>query len=267
MIYHEFAKVISNKKIAKGIYEAIISSPKISKYSKAGQFINILPSQNWKNVMRRPMSIASQKENKISIIYKVFGEGTEIISRWKKNQIVDIIGPLGNYWKHYKKTIPILIGGGVGIAPIMNFHKKLNKDSFPHYLIMGAKEKKEHFINHNPEERVYLSTDNDNYGIKGNVIIALKEILNFVNKNKVKIFTCGPPGMMYSVLNFAKKENIDCDLALETIMACGVGICQGCTVTKNTNNCKDTYRQKYALACIDGPIFNIKEIDNVNFEH
>ena len=267
MIYHEFARVISNKKIAKGIYEAIIFSSKISKYSKAGQFINILPSITWNNVMRRPMSIASQKENKISIIYKVFGEGTEIISKWKKNEIVDIIGPLGNYWKNYKQSIPILIGGGVGIAPIINFHNNLIENSFHHYLIMGARERKEHFIKHNPRKRIYLSTDNDNHGIKGNVIIALKEILSFVNKNKVKIFTCGPPAMMYSVLKFAKKENIDCDLALETIMACGVGICQGCTVTRNTKNCNDTYRQKYALACIDGPIFNIEEIDNANFEH
>jgi len=267
MIHHEFATVLSNKQIAKGIYKAILFSSKISKYSKPGQFINILPSEKWNNIMRRPMSIASQKKNEISIIYKVFGEGTELISKWKKDEIVDIIGPLGNYWKTYETYIPILIGGGVGIAPIINLHEKLKKDSINHYLIMGARERDEHFIKHQPQDKIFLSTDNDNYGIKGNVIIALKKILNLANKEKVKIFTCGPPGMMYSVLKFAKKENIDCDLALETIMACGVGICQGCTVTKNVKNSKDSYRKKYALACIDGPIFNIQEIDNANFKH
>ena len=84
MIYKEFAKVISNKMIAENIYEAYLFSPNISKKCKPGQFINILPSSNWGNVMRRPMSIASQDNNLISIIYKVFGEGTKLISEWIK---------------------------------------------------------------------------------------------------------------------------------------------------------------------------------------
>ena len=266
MIYREFAKVISNKEIAKGIYKAILFSPNISKFSRPGQFINILPTKNWNNVMRRPMSIASQNNNEISIIYKVFGLGTELISNWKKNNIVDIVGPLGNFWKNYKDAIPILIGGGVGIAPIINLHNKFLSDSKNHYLIMGARQKEEHFINHNPEKNIYLTTDNDDYGIKGNVIDALKRILKKENKDKIKIFTCGPPMMMYSVLQFSKKEKLDCDLALETIMACGVGICQGCTIERTIKDCDNTYRNKFALACIDGPIFNIQEIDNVNFK-
>jgi len=213
------------------------------------------------------MSIASQVDGKISIIYKVFGDGTKIISNWKEGDRVDVIGPLGNYWKDYRKELPILIGGGVGIAPILNLHHKLIQESIEHYLIMGARDKKEHFISHNPENNIFLATDNDSYGIKGNVIVALKEILYHLKNQKSKIFTCGPPGMMLSVANFARDEGINCDLALETIMACGVGICQGCTVSKNVKNNKNTYREKYALACIDGPIFNIKEIDNASFIH
>ena len=132
---------------------------------------------------------------------------------------------------------------------------------------MGAKEREEHFIKHDPGNNIYVTTDNENYGIKGNVLSALKEILIFLKKDNLKIFTCGPPGMMMSVANFSKRENINCDFALETIMACGVGICQGCTVTKKTRVDHNTYREKYALACIDGPIFNIKEIDNASFLH
>ena len=75
--------------------------------------------------MRRPMSVASQGNNQISIIYKIFGEGTEIISKWKKKDVVDIIGPLGNFWKEFDSNYPILLGGGVGIAPIINLHNML----------------------------------------------------------------------------------------------------------------------------------------------
>ena len=260
MIYNENVKVISNNEIAKNIYEAVLASPNISSLAQAGQFINILPSSKWNNVMRRPMSIAWQKDGEISIIYKVFGEGTEIISEWLPGDSIDVLGPLGNKWSGFEEKKPIIIGGGVGIAPILNLHKYLKKCHIDHITIMGAKYKEEHFMEHNPDKNIYLSTDLDDYGYKGNVISALDKIL-LNNVDPIKIFTCGPPGMMKGIVDYSNKNNIDCDLALEAIMACGIGICQGCTIVKkiDTNN---TYRNKYALACVDGPIFNIKELDN-----
>ena len=88
-IFNEIGTVLSNKKIADNIYESFLSAPKIAKISKPGQFINILPSLVWHNVMRRPMSIASQGNGQISIIYKVFGEGTALMKAWKENDRVD----------------------------------------------------------------------------------------------------------------------------------------------------------------------------------
>ena len=261
MIFNETAKVLSNKKIAHNIFEAILYSPNISKESKPGQFINILPDKMWTKVMRRPMSVAWQKDGNISIIYKVFGDGTEIISNWKENSNVDIIGPLGNCWKDFQnEKMPVLIGGGVGIAPILNLHKHLDENDIIHILIMGARTRDEHFMKHDKKNNIFLATDIDDYGFKGNVVDALKRVTDDIKTN-FKIFTCGPPGMMKAVFSYCEKNNIDCDLALETIMACGIGICQGCTIVKNTES-TNTYRNHYALACKDGPIFNIKEINN-----
>ncbi len=259
MIFNEIATIVSNERIADNIFEAKMISPKISNVSMPGQFINILPNKNWPNVMRRPMSIASQGDGSISIIYKIFGEGTKLISKWQNGDSIDIIGPLGNKWSKYSSKIPVLIGGGVGIAPIINFHKMLINKKITHMLIMGARSKGEHFMSHEPDKNIFLSTDIDDYGFKGNVIEALGKI-NYKLDNRYKIFTCGPPGMMKAVSNYAIKNKIDCDLALETIMACGIGICQGCTIIKSSKS-KNTYRNKYSLACIDGPIFNIKELD------
>ena len=262
MIYNEIASIISNKKIAYNIFEAVMFSPKISKESQPGQFINILPSKNWNNVMRRPMSIASQGNNHISIIYKIFGEGTEIMSKWKKNQKVDIIGPLGNFWENFSDKLPVLIGGGVGIAPVINLHNMLNDLKIKHILIMGARTKEEHFINHDADNHILLCTDDGKLGIKGNILTPLNKIIKNVKTDDFKIFACGPSPMMKAIAKFSSNNNIDCDLALETIMACGIGICQGCTIVKNSNNKDNTYREKYALACIDGPVFNLKDLND-----
>ena len=81
------------------------------------------------------------------------------------------------------------------------------------------------------------------------------------NIKECKFFVCGPPMMMESVKLFSEKKDIECDVALETLMACGFGICQGCTVEfKNNNNHQHSYRDKYGLVCCDGPIFNAKDI-------
>ena len=262
MIYNEIAMVISNGEISEGIYQTMFHSPEIAAQSKPGQFVNILPSNNWGHVMRRPMSIASHGHSEISIIYKAIGEGTRIMSNWEKDTKVDLIGPLGNYWEGYKTSNPILIGGGVGIAPIFNLHNLLKKDQIEHILIMGARNEREHFLKQESENQIYISTDDGSMGIAGNVVDALRSI--FPNGNypsSCKIFSCGPPMMMESVRNYSLQNDLECDLALETIMACGFGICQGCTVEKKAETANQhSYRNKFALACMDGPIFNAKEI-------
>ena len=261
-IHCEIASVKSNKMIADNIYEAVLYSPNISAYSKPGQFINILPNSNWNNVMRRPMSIASQNNDSISIIYKVFGEGTKLISEWEENDKIDIIGPLGNTWYDYESEYPILVGGGVGIAPILNLHKHLEKLGIKHSLICGAKTKQEHFLLHDPNNNIFLSTDSGNYGIQGNVLNAIDVLVRQKELNSIKIFSCGPHGMLKAIHEYSISRNYQCQLAMETIMACGIGICQGCTVVKECSEHSHSYRNKYALACIDGPVFDAKEISN-----
>lgn len=260
-IYSEIVKVISNQIIADNIYEAFLYSPKISACSKPGQFINILPSKDWENIMRRPMSIASQNDGIISVIYKVFGEGTKLMSQWETDDKIDIIGPLGNTWFDYDTNYPILIGGGVGIAPIMNLHCHLESLNIKHSLICGARTKGEHFLDHMPNKSMFLSTDLDDYGIKGTVINALDQILKNMS-SPIKIFSCGPHGMLKAIYEYSSKNNFDCQLAVETIMACGIGICQGCTIVKKDSGNLHSYRNKYALACIDGPVFDIKDLSD-----
>ena len=262
MILNELAIVESTKNIASNTFQTFLNSPEIAAAIKPGQFINILPSGNWDKMMRRPMSVASQKDGVISIIYKVVGDGTELMKDWSIGDTVDLIGPLGNFWDGYSDKLSILIGGGVGIAPILNLNNYLEVIGETKALIMGARNANEHFIDHNPEERIYMATDDGSLGIHGNVLEPLKLVLENIDYKNVKIFACGPPGMMEAVRQFSIRQNIECDLALETLMACGFGICQGCTVEfdKKQETTEHSYRNRFGLVCMDGPIFESKEI-------
>jgi len=262
LILNELAIVESTENIAANTFQTFLKSPKLAASMKPGQFINILPSENWDKMMRRPMSVASQKDGVISIIYKVVGQGTQLMQNWSVGDTVDLIGPLGNYWDGYTDKLSILIGGGVGIAPILNLTNHLDDLGENKVLIMGARNSSEHFIDHNPEYGIYMTTDDGSLGIHGNVLDPLKLALENIDFQNVKIFACGPPAMMEAVRQFSIRQNIECDLALETLMACGFGICQGCTVEfeKKQEIREHTYRNRYGLVCMDGPIFESKEI-------
>jgi len=260
MIYNEISKIIDNKEIAENIFEAHLLSDNLSKIAKPGQFINILPSSDFDKTMRRPMSLSFQDDNSFKIIYKPIGDGTRIMRDWKQGDIIDVIGPLGNAWDVLNSKDAILLGGGVGLAPILNLYNNIKSTKTAH-LFLGARRKEEHFIQHAPDNNIYLSTDNGSSGIKGNLFEAMNSVFEINDlKNKV-LYVCGPPMMMETLRKFAIDNEIECYLALETIMACGVGICQGCTVEKyNSNTDSHTYRNKYELVCMDGPIYKANEV-------
>jgi len=258
---NEISIVKSNKKISSIYFKLELSSPEISRVCRPGQFINILPKKNWTHVMRRPMSIAGKSENTISIIYKVVGEGTSILKSLNPNDTLDIIGPLGNWWTGFETCYPILIAGGVGIGPILFLHDHLTEINIDHHLIMGTRTKDEQFLFSLKNGDLSFTTDDGSFGQRGTVINVLKELF-YDSVSNAKLFCCGPQKMLDAVNLFAISNSLTCSLALETIMACGIGICQGCAIEVNKKIELDagTYRNKFLLACIDGPIFNGKEL-------
>ena len=206
------------------------------------------------------MSVSGTEGGNLSIIYKVVGDGTEYMRSWENGVEVDIIGPLGNYWEDFDK-IPIIIGGGVGIAPIFFLHNTLKSKNLDHYMIMGSRTADEHFIEHDPDSKILMTTDDGSYGIKGNVVAAVDTIAEKQDLSDTKLFVCGPAPMMEAMKDYALDKNIECDIALETVMACGIGICQGCSMEYVPKEQKaSSYREKYGLVCMDGPIFKANEI-------
>jgi dihydroorotate dehydrogenase electron transfer subunit len=246
------SEIIENIQIADGIWQMVFKSSGIAdRYLGAGQFVSILVDDNWEHPIRRPMSIADVKDNKVSIIYKVFGSVTQSLTQLKSEDYIDVLGPLGNTFNvDYNLIYPILIGGGIGLSPILNLSKSLAQKGIGVTTIIGAKTSNEHFLQHNPNNNMFLCTDDGTVGINGTVIEALNIVLKDI-KNP-KIFACGPEPMLFSIQKMLDKKSIPGQFSVESCMACGMGICQGCAIPNNNNG--------YHLVCKAGPVFETNEV-------
>jgi dihydroorotate dehydrogenase electron transfer subunit len=217
-----------------------------------GQFINIKVHDISQPLLRRPFSIYRVVDDTIEIIFNVVGTGTNILSAKKAGDMVDIIGPLGHsFGTSGDYETALLIGGGMGVAPlpILTSAVKSRKNFF---AFLGARTKELLISTH--LENVSLATDDGSAGFHGTVVGLVREKLEKEKYPAPKIFACGPNPMLNGISKLASEYNIPCELSLESVMACGIGICQGCPV-ENADG-----ERKYSLICKDGPVFNSKSI-------
>lgn len=253
----EQVDIVENNEIAEGIWRMSMHAPNVAElYRGPGQFINLLASDSWDHLIRRPMSIASVKGSTIEIIYKIFGEMTQQFSHKVSGESMNVMGPLGNVFtiQSDQNDYPVLIGGGVGLAPILNLYH----DHSDSVLIIGARNNTEHFLEHDPENMIYLTTDDGSVGISGNVLDALKEIK--LPDNTI-LYACGPEPMLKAVQKFAQENSIKAQLSVESYMGCGVGLCQGCVIERKNGQIQEhSYHEKYSLVCVDGPVYDSEEV-------
>lgn len=250
-------QIKSNGEIAQDIWEMKFEAPEIAaQYKGAGQFINILASDDWEHALRRPMSISAVHDDTLSFIYKILGPVTKILKSKKELDFLNIMGPLGNTFLNWDNlhNFPIMVGGGTGLAPLLNLHNNCLSKGINHALVLGARNEFQHFLDHDPQNGVYLCTDDGSLGFKGTVLPALENILK-THKN-THIFTCGPAGMLKAIQFLALKKHIACQLSVESYMACGTGLCQGCVIGKNSPSSENNY----SMVCINGPVYKAEEV-------
>jgi len=250
-LFIQDVEVLSNIEIAYDTYLLEVSLPNSVNKLFPGQFFNIQVSDSVFPLLRRPFSISDVTDNSIMFMYKVVGEGTLIMSNKNKGELLNLLGPLGNKFNlenTYEHSI--LIGGGIGIAPFP-FLIKSFEDSRDYSVLFGVRSKKE---THNYGlNNVFFSSDDGSIGMRGNVIDLLEKKLKELGEKKIKLFAIGPNPMLRALQKVVASKNLDCEVSMESVMACGFGICQGCPIEYNN---KDRYR----LVCKDGPVFNIRDI-------
>lgn len=235
-------KITDNKKIAEKTYFMSLEGD-TSAITKPGQFINIKLDGFF---LRRPISVCDCENGKLSIIYKVVGNGTKEMSELPVGAELDILSGLGNGYDTSKSgDCPVLIGGGVGVPPMYLLCKKLVSEGKKATVILGFNSEKEVF---GVDEfkatgaEVYVTTADGSVGTKGFVTDVLK------NLDYTYFYTCGPMPMYKAIESIAKTSG---QYSFEERMGCGFGACMGCT-------CKTKYGNK--RICKDGPVLEREEI-------
>lgn len=250
--FKKATKIISIDKLTEDVFSMWIQDDEIVVNAKPGQFLSLF-SKNGNKLLPRPISICEIKKDDgtLRLVYRVVGGGTEEFSHYKVSDTIEVMGPLGNgFTLEGKKAI--LIGGGIGIPPMLELAKQLTCEK---QIVLGYRD--ETFLNKEFEQygQVYLSTEDGSAGTKGNVIDAIK-----ANQLEADIiYACGPTPMLRGVKAYAEEHGIKAQLSMEERMACGVGACLGCVCkTKEKDHHTNVNNKRI---CKDGPVFYANEIE------
>ena len=205
-------------------------------------------------MLRRPFSVYGVDGEHASVIVQAIGRGTTIIADTAEGDELDVLGPLGNPWRVDSDdyTTAVLIIGGVGVASMPMLTRELAMRESPHRAFYGARNAS--LFARDGLTNVTYCTDDGSEGYHGTNIQALREGLDRGEIDKPKLFVCGPTGMMKAASRLAEEYKIPCELSLETEMACGVGICQGCPVPTDESTFLATGK-RFRLVCMEGPSF------------
>jgi dihydroorotate dehydrogenase electron transfer subunit len=272
--YQIKARIVRNAHLTGKYYKLRLAAAKIARIAQPGQFVTLRVSEGYQPLLRRPFSIhrivhspqsivqrksKDLKQECIEILYEVVGKGTELLSKKKPGQYLDILGPLGKGFSVSDSRYSLLVGGGMGIAPLLFLAQRLigqtakAKHLIPLVLI-GAKTKKQLLAQKEFASlgcSVKIATDDGSAGFNGQATDLLKHLLSRIKYRESSIYACGPELMLSKIAGIARQRNIPAQISLDEYMACGLGVCLGCMIkTKNGQK----------LVCRDGPVFDASEI-------
>jgi len=261
-------------------YIITLESKEIADSTRPGQFVHL--SVSGMLAMRRPISVMSVDADNgtFDLLYKIVGEGTKQLADRKIGDVLSVIGPIGNGFELTDRKIPLLIGGGVGMPPMIAIAQKIKDNAYYNpYVILGSEvpfpfEASQSSLNGFNSSKFYtmplleewrvpcgLASLQDYEGVyKGYVTDLAREYLDSLSSSdlrEVEVFTCGPNPMLEAVSKLANEYNLPCQASLEEYMACAVGGCAGCVVEVATENGPAMKR-----VCVDGPVFDAKTVFN-----
>ncbi len=252
------AEITVNEEVASGVFLLSVVESLIAEAAMPGQFCMIAPmphNQTTDPLLKRPLSIHSVQKGALSFLYRRIGHGTTLLSQRKTGESIELIGPLGHGFDLIHDDY-ILVGGGMGIAPLLFTAQDLYASNKKVVVVLGARAAAElperilkpfRAVSH----ALHLMTEDGSLGEKGLVTDALSKVLQ-QQKNDA-ILACGPFSMLNAVNALAKKFGVLCQVSLETHMACGIGACLGCAV-KAVNG-------GYLHVCKNGPVINANLVE------
>ncbi|MCD7708572.1 MAG: dihydroorotate dehydrogenase electron transfer subunit [Clostridiales bacterium] len=262
------AKVISQKKLADGIFDLVLFAYNVADEAHAGQFVSVYADDESK-LLPRPISLCGidRDEGEFRLVYRVTGEhtGTEWLSRLRAGDSVKMLGPLGNGFTVLPKKRALLVGGGIGIPPMLALARDIksglapgieNKENIPEIKIVAGYRDKNIFLfkELKKEADSFAATEDGSVGTCGNALDAIREN----NIEADAIYACGPMPMLRALKNYAAEKGMDCFISLEERMACGIGACLACVCATENVDAHSNVNNK--RICKDGPVFDAREV-------
>lgn len=245
-------RLIEKKEWAKSTYLLLQSDEPLEEI-KAGQFVQVRVDDTQHTYLRRPISIhdVDYQNRTITLLVQRVGEGSNKIADTELNDTLNIIYPLGNGFTlpEDKNQKAILVGGGIGIAPLYYLGKMLKEKGIEPQFLLGGRSKSDLIMLEDFEAvgKVYITTNDGSLGEEG--FVTQHSI--WKEKKFDMIYTCGPKPMMMALTKMARENNIDCEVSLENLMACGLGACLCCV--ENTI-------EGHVCVCKEGPVININKL-------
>ncbi len=254
--YKEQARILGQERLAGDIYSLWIGTA-AAHSAAAGQFM-ALYCRDGGRLLPRPISICDidREKTALRLVYRIAGKGTAEFSQLREGDRIDVMGALGNGFPLEGKR-PVLVGGGIGIPPMLALAKALTESGKERPVIVLGYRSAELFLAEELRElgEVVIATDDGSAGIKGTVVDAMKAR----GIGGDVLYACGPRPMLAGVRDYAKARGIRCYVSMEERMACGIGACLGCVcqtaaVDQHTN-------VRNARVCKDGPVFLAEEVE------
>lgn len=255
--YKELGTVLSQECIAPDIYSMWLLTDEIAEAAVPGQFISLY-CRDGSRLLPRPISLCEidREKKALRIVYRVAGKGTAEFAGLKAGDTLEILGPLGNGFPLERcggGKRAFLIGGGIGIPPMVELAKQLKGEK---QAVIGYRDS-QMFLKKELESEaaLYVATEDGSYGTKGNVLDAIRENGLWADV----IYACGPIPMLRALQAYAQEKDIECWLSLEERMACGVGACLACVCrSKEIDGHSHVHNKR---VCKDGPVFLSTEVE------
>jgi len=255
---HHNAVVIGNRQLCADHYLLTLEEGELAKKTRPGQFINLKINNREELLLRRPFSVAkaSPEQSSVEIVYRIIGKGTEAMKGLKPGNGVDLIGPLGQGFHLPGQPMNcLLIGGGVGLAPLWGLADQLSRNQNKLIALLGFRSSNylfgvELFKKCNAE--TIVTTDDGSYGLKG---LASEHVEDVLKQPIDYVYVCGPPLMLRAVIPMIRKARLKGEVSLEEKMGCGYGVCLSCVV--NVMKHGEIEKQR---VCTEGPVFDIEDL-------
>lgn len=258
--FQENVTVLKQQCIGKDIYDMTIQTKHIAGHAKAGQFVSLY-SNDASKLLPRPISLCGidAEAGTLRLVYRVTGEGTgtEEFSRLKEGDKIRVLGPLGNGFTVEPGKKAFLIGGGIGIPPMLELAKTIKAAGTCGFVsVMGYRDAQTFLLDEFKEQGdCYVATEDGSVGAKGNVLDAIKEY----KLNADVIYACGPTPMLRALKAYAAEQGMTCYISMEERMACGIGACLACVCNSKEKDAHSNVKNK--RICKEGPVFLAEEVD------